>query len=105
MNSFVRDLCWRELRRRILHHPLLKSGPDMYSWIETCRWWTLQVTGLGPTFMLSMHVQNTSMTQPSVDLCITFDYDFRLYSVRQPLIQVCSHRASEAGGLSGNLKA
>jgi len=43
--------------------------------------------------MLSMHVQNTSMSQPCTDLCIAFDYDFRLYAVRQPLIQARYHRA------------
>jgi len=35
-----------------------------------------------------MHVQNTSMTQPVTNLIITFDYDFRLYAIRRPLIHV-----------------
>ena len=43
-------------------------------------------------FLLSVHVQNTSLSQPSTDLYISFDYDFRLYTVHKPLIQVCSRR-------------
>lgn len=48
----------------------------------------IQVTGIGPLFKLSMRVQNTSSSLPSIDLCITFDYDNRLYAVRKPYIAV-----------------
>jgi Bardet-Biedl syndrome 1 protein len=48
----------------------------------------VEVTGIGPVFRLSMRLQNTSTSQPNVDLSIAFDYDHRLYAVHKPLVAV-----------------
>ncbi|KAK0059786.1 Bardet-Biedl syndrome 1 protein [Biomphalaria pfeifferi] len=46
------------------------------------------VQGIGPTFKFSVKLQNTSLTQSSSNLLITFDYDEHLYDFRKKLIQV-----------------
>ncbi len=51
----------------------------------------LQVQGIGPMFKLTVNLQNTSMTVPSVDLLISFLYDRHLYSVKRTLIHVSQH--------------
>ena len=48
-----------------------------------------QVQGIGPTFKLTVNLQNTSLTQASNNLIITFEFDPRLYSFRKKFIQVC----------------
>ncbi|XP_025104031.1 LOW QUALITY PROTEIN: Bardet-Biedl syndrome 1 protein-like [Pomacea canaliculata] len=49
---------------------------------------TAQVQGVGPTFRLTVNLQNTSLTQVSTSLLITFEYDDKLYSFHKKLIQV-----------------
>ncbi|ELT99525.1 hypothetical protein CAPTEDRAFT_108485, partial [Capitella teleta] len=46
-----------------------------------------QVQGLGPIFKLTVNLQNTSMTVPSLDLIITFQYDNTLYKFNKSIIQ------------------
>ena len=48
----------------------------------------LQVQGIGPTFKLTVNLQNTSMNIPSSNMMITFMYDDKLYSVQRTLIHV-----------------
>ena len=48
----------------------------------------LQVQGIGPTFKFTVKLQNTSLSQSSSNLFITFDYDEQLYDFRKKLIQV-----------------
>ncbi|XP_060079163.1 Bardet-Biedl syndrome 1 protein homolog [Ylistrum balloti] len=47
-----------------------------------------QVQGIGPTFKLTVNLQNTSLSHPSTNLLITFQYDDRLYTLKKSLIQV-----------------
>nr|KAG5712923.1 hypothetical protein BaRGS_007520 [Batillaria attramentaria] len=47
-----------------------------------------QIQGIGPTFKLTVNLQNTSLTQASSELIIAFEFDERLYSFRKKLIQV-----------------
>lgn len=47
-----------------------------------------QVQGIGPTFKLTVNLQNTSLSQPSTDLLITFQFDDKLYLFRKTFIQV-----------------
>ncbi|BFZ06952.1 hypothetical protein BsWGS_09991 [Bradybaena similaris] len=46
------------------------------------------VQGVGPTFKFTVKLQNTSLSQASINLFIIFDYDDKLYSFRKKLIQV-----------------
>ncbi|XP_062580137.1 LOW QUALITY PROTEIN: Bardet-Biedl syndrome 1 protein-like [Saccostrea cucullata] len=47
-----------------------------------------QVQGIGPTFKLTVNLQNTSLSQPSTSLLITFLYDEKLYSFKKSFIEV-----------------
>ncbi|XP_071962650.1 BBSome complex member BBS1-like [Antedon mediterranea] len=47
-----------------------------------------QVQGIGPTFKLSVSLQNTSINHPSINLFISFLFDEKLYSLQKALIQV-----------------
>ncbi|XP_033734846.1 Bardet-Biedl syndrome 1 protein homolog isoform X2 [Pecten maximus] len=47
-----------------------------------------QVQGIGPTFKLTVNLQNTSLSHPSTNLLITFQYDDRLYTLKKSLIEV-----------------
>ncbi|XP_069116574.1 BBSome complex member BBS1-like [Argopecten irradians] len=47
-----------------------------------------QVQGIGPTFKLTVNLQNTSLSHPSTNLLITFQYDDRLYTLKKALIEV-----------------
>ncbi|XP_067682255.1 Bardet-Biedl syndrome 1 protein-like isoform X2 [Haliotis asinina] len=47
-----------------------------------------QVQGIGPTFKMTVNLQNTSLSQASSNLFITFDYDEKLYSFRKTHIKV-----------------
>jgi len=50
----------------------------------------LQVNGIGPTFKLTVNLQNTSLNNASTNLHITFDFDDKLYNFRKTYIPVCS---------------
>ena len=41
-----------------------------------------QIQGIGPTFKLTVSIQNTSLTTPSMGLAISFDYDDSLYQLQ-----------------------
>lgn len=47
-----------------------------------------QIQGIGPTFKLTVNLQNTSLTKASSELIIAFEFDDRLYSFRKKMIQV-----------------
>ncbi|XP_011417321.3 Bardet-Biedl syndrome 1 protein homolog isoform X3 [Magallana gigas] len=47
-----------------------------------------QVQGIGPTFKLTVNLQNTSLSQPSTSLLITFLYDEKLYNFKKSFIEV-----------------
>eukprot|EP00106_Octopus_bimaculoides_P021578 XP_014789020.1 PREDICTED: Bardet-Biedl syndrome 1 protein-like [Octopus bimaculoides] len=47
-----------------------------------------QVQGIGPVFKLNITLQNTSLTNPSTNLCLNFDYNPRLYSFRKSRIPI-----------------
>lgn len=47
-----------------------------------------QVQGIGPTFKLTVNLQNTSLSQASTNLHITFDFDEKLYNFRRTYIPV-----------------
>ncbi|XP_022090954.1 Bardet-Biedl syndrome 1 protein-like isoform X2 [Acanthaster planci] len=47
-----------------------------------------QIQGIGPTFKLTVNLQNTSINCPSMQLLITFLYDEKLYSLQKTLIEV-----------------
>ncbi|KAK2150691.1 hypothetical protein LSH36_395g02065 [Paralvinella palmiformis] len=46
------------------------------------------VQGIGPVFKLTVNLQNTSLSVPSMDLFITFQFDTKLYALRKTLIKV-----------------
>ncbi|CAL1540056.1 unnamed protein product [Lymnaea stagnalis] len=46
------------------------------------------VQGIGPTFKFTVKLQNTSLSQATTDLLITFDFDDKLYNFHKRLIQV-----------------
>lgn len=46
------------------------------------------VQGLGPSFKLTLNIQNTAAARPALDLMVGFLYDQRLYRVRTPLLRV-----------------
>ncbi|KAK6180672.1 hypothetical protein SNE40_008677 [Patella caerulea] len=46
-----------------------------------------QIQGIGPTFKLTVNLQNTSLSQPTSNLIITFNYDDKLYSFRNKFIE------------------
>ncbi|KAH3846342.1 hypothetical protein DPMN_088643, partial [Dreissena polymorpha] len=45
-----------------------------------------QVQGIGPTFKMTVNLQNTSLNNASTNLHITFDYDEKLYNFRRTYI-------------------
>ncbi|XP_072031464.1 BBSome complex member BBS1-like isoform X2 [Amphiura filiformis] len=47
-----------------------------------------QIQGIGPTFKLTVGLQNTSLNLPSMNLLISFLYDEKLYSLQKTMIQV-----------------
>ncbi|KAL5009299.1 hypothetical protein ScPMuIL_014880 [Solemya velum] len=47
-----------------------------------------QVQGIGPMFKLMIDLQNTSLTQASYNLFITFEYDDKLYTFKKTYIPV-----------------
>lgn len=47
-----------------------------------------EVNGIGPTFKMVVDIQNTSLSQPSMDLMVTFQYDEKLYKVAKSVIHV-----------------
>ncbi|XP_002732274.1 BBSome complex member BBS1-like [Saccoglossus kowalevskii] len=47
-----------------------------------------QIQGIGPTFKLTVSLQNTSMNTPSLSLIISFQYDDKLYALQKNLIHV-----------------
>ncbi|XP_033121921.1 Bardet-Biedl syndrome 1 protein-like, partial [Anneissia japonica] len=46
-----------------------------------------QVQGIGPTFKLTVSLQNTSINHPSINLFISFLFDEKLYSLQKAFIQ------------------
>ncbi|XP_041469808.1 Bardet-Biedl syndrome 1 protein-like [Lytechinus variegatus] len=46
------------------------------------------VHGIGPTFKLTVSLQNTSLSKPSLGLLISFLYDEKLYSLQKTMIPV-----------------
>ncbi|KAG6939463.1 Bardet-Biedl syndrome 1, partial [Chelydra serpentina] len=42
-----------------------------------------QVQGIGPTFKLTLHIQNTSAGRPSINLLVSFLYDQSLYAMKR----------------------
>jgi Bardet-Biedl syndrome 1 protein len=48
----------------------------------------VEVTGIGPLFRLSIHIQNTSLSLPCVDLFVAFDCDHQLYELGKPSIMI-----------------
>jgi len=46
------------------------------------------VQGIGPAFKMTVNLQNTSLTIPSMDLMITFQYDEKLYTLEKGIIHV-----------------
>ncbi|KAL3873186.1 hypothetical protein ACJMK2_036333 [Sinanodonta woodiana] len=47
-----------------------------------------QVQGIGPVFKMTVNLQNTSLSQASVNLLITFDFDDKLYNFKKTYIPV-----------------
>ncbi|XP_071492569.1 BBSome complex member BBS1-like [Diadema antillarum] len=47
-----------------------------------------QIQGIGPTFKLTVQLQNTSINKPSIKLLISFLYDEKLYSLQKTMIPV-----------------
>ncbi|GAB1599863.1 Bardet-Biedl syndrome 1 protein-like [Argonauta hians] len=47
-----------------------------------------QVQGIGPVFKLNITLQNTSLTNPSTNLCLNFEYNPKLYSLRKSQIPI-----------------
>lgn len=50
----------------------------------------MQVQGIGPTFKLTVNLQNTSLSMPIMEVFIVFEYDDKLYRIQKTLIQVGS---------------
>ncbi|XP_066279675.1 Bardet-Biedl syndrome 1 protein-like isoform X2 [Branchiostoma lanceolatum] len=46
------------------------------------------VNGIGPSFKLTVNLQNTSSATPSINLLITFQYDEKLYQLQRSSIKV-----------------
>ncbi|KAK3092485.1 hypothetical protein FSP39_003456 [Pinctada imbricata] len=46
------------------------------------------VQGIGPMFKLTVNLQNTSLSNPSTNLLITFQYDDKLYAFKNSFIEV-----------------
>ncbi|TFJ95711.1 thymidine phosphorylase [Platysternon megacephalum] len=49
---------------------------------------TPRVQGIGPTFKLTLHIQNTSAGRPSVNLLVSFLYDQSLYAMKRAFFKV-----------------
>lgn len=47
-----------------------------------------QVQGLGPTFKLTLHLQNTSAARPVLGLLVCFLYDEALYALPRAFFKV-----------------
>ncbi|ESO96483.1 hypothetical protein LOTGIDRAFT_115648 [Lottia gigantea] len=47
-----------------------------------------QIQGIGPTFKLTVNLQNTSLSTPVYNIIITFHFDDKLYSFRNKYIEV-----------------
>ncbi|XP_077996781.1 BBSome complex member BBS1-like [Glandiceps talaboti] len=47
-----------------------------------------QIQGIGPTFKLTVSLQNASVSTPSLNLVISFQYDDKLYALQKNLIHV-----------------
>jgi len=47
-----------------------------------------QIQGIGPTFKLTVSIQNTSLTTPSMGLAISFDYDDSLYQLQDTYLKL-----------------
>lgn len=60
-----------------------------------------QVQGLGPTFKLTLHLQNTSTARPILGLLICFLYDEALYALPRAFFKVPA-RLAELGGRPGS---
>ncbi|XP_041351022.1 Bardet-Biedl syndrome 1 protein-like isoform X2 [Gigantopelta aegis] len=87
--TFQRDLYLLRLRTardyaRALENSMNPISSDPTEPIKL----SAQVQGIGPTFKLTVNLQNTSLTIPSSNLVVTFDYDNGLYSFRKTFIQV-----------------
>ncbi|KAK1154916.1 hypothetical protein AOXY_G27943 [Acipenser oxyrinchus oxyrinchus] len=46
------------------------------------------VQGLGPSFKLTLNIQNTSACRPAINLCISFLYDQSLYSMKTAFFKI-----------------
>uniref|UniRef100_A0A3B3D2E3 Bardet-Biedl syndrome 1 n=1 Tax=Oryzias melastigma TaxID=30732 RepID=A0A3B3D2E3_ORYME len=46
------------------------------------------VQGLGPSFKLTLHIQNTAACRPVMNLAISFLYDEKLYRIRDPYMRI-----------------
>ncbi|XP_058868098.1 Bardet-Biedl syndrome 1 protein homolog [Acipenser ruthenus] len=46
------------------------------------------VQGLGPSFKLTLNIQNTSACRPAMNLCISFLYDQSLYSMKTAFFKI-----------------
>lgn len=46
------------------------------------------VQGLGPTFKLTLNMQNTAACRPAIDLAISFLYDESLYKMRNSFLKI-----------------
>ncbi|MBN3287118.1 BBS1 protein, partial [Polyodon spathula] len=46
------------------------------------------VQGLGPSFKLTLNIQNTSACRPAMNLCISFLYDHSLYSMKTAFLKI-----------------
>lgn len=46
-----------------------------------------QVQGLGPSFKLTLNLQNTAACRPVMNLAVSFLYDETLYSMRSAFFQ------------------
>lgn len=60
-----------------------------------------QVQGLGPTFKLTLHLQNTSTARPVLGLHVCFLYNKALYALPQAFFKVLDLHADVGSNRQG----
>lgn len=58
--------------------------------LHFCFLFLCKVQGLGPSFKLTLNIQNTAASRPVMNLAISFLYDESLYSMRTAFFKVTS---------------
>ena len=86
--SFQRDLCLLRLRAARSYVSTLEKSLNPVSTSSEPLKVSAHIQGFGPSFKLTVKLQNTSSSSPSTSLLITFQYQESLYNLSRPCIPV-----------------